>query len=182
MAKTKDLKIETKEELKYVMDFYKIPFVPLSDGGWDLGTITKDMRYERPKGGGRRFRDGYEDMAFQLAFEQVKDVIKLKQDIDTLVTVTRTRFHKHQEWMYPDHPGAPATHHVYPITVTEEDDTEMSGTLREIFDNTHYVNDRLRYCNGTWHGFKDKDLECQYRLFLRMGWYKELPMTMSDTF
>lgn len=181
MEKTKELNIESKEELAYVMDFYKIPFVPVFDNGSYLGKVTRSMKYEKSRTG-YSLRDGYHDLAFGMAFKQIKDVIALKKALDKEVTVTRTRFNRHHVWMYPDYSGAEPTHHVYPKTVTDEEHEEMTGTLREIFDNTYYRNDRLRYCNGIWLGFKDKNLDKQYRLFKLMDWNKELPITLNDTF
>lgn len=177
-----NLKIQSKEELKYVMDFYQIPFVPLRKDGWDMGSITKDMKYEHPRFGGRYFLREYEYMAFELAYKQILDVISLKKKLDTEVTITQTSFNKHNVWEYPDTEGGPSRHHVYPITVTDETDKELTGTLREIFNETHAANNSLRYCNGMWIGFKDKELEKMYRLFLRMDWNNPLPITLNDTF
>ena len=58
------VKIETKQELQYVMQFHNIPYVSIKDGNHDMGKVTKDMKYEA---GWYRYNKGYEYMAFDLA-------------------------------------------------------------------------------------------------------------------
>ena len=40
------VKIETKQELQYMMQFHNIPYVTIKDGSHDMGKVTNDMKYE----------------------------------------------------------------------------------------------------------------------------------------
>lgn len=159
------LKVETKEELKYVMDFYKIPFVPIYANGKDLGKVTRDMIYEP---GAWKFNPGWEFRAFQLACEQVKEIIKLKEKVSEPFKATLVYRVKEQTWMYPDVEGGIPCHHVYPKTIVRETEEEVEGTMDEVFVKCYKSNNRLRYCNGSSYHFKDKDVDKMYNLWLRI--------------
>lgn len=42
----------------------------------------------------------------------------------------------------------------------------LKGTLNEIFDKYTTMNDRLKYCNGSYYKFNDKKIEEIYRLII----------------
>ena len=42
----------------------------------------------------------------------------------------------------------------------------LKGTLNEIFDKYTTMNDRLKYCNGSYYKFNDKKVEEIYRLII----------------
>lgn len=43
--------------------------------------------------------------------------------------------------------------------------TKLTGTLEEIFENYTTINDKLKYCNGHYVKFKNKDIQTLYYLF-----------------
>lgn len=47
-----------------------------------------------------------------------------------------------------------------------ETTTILKGTLNEIFDKYTTMNDRLKYCNGSYYKFNDKKIEEIYRLII----------------
>jgi hypothetical protein len=60
------MKIQTKEELQYMMAYLNIPYVTIiTEEGHKMGKVTRDMKYE----GGTyyQYRKGYEHCAFERA-------------------------------------------------------------------------------------------------------------------
>lgn len=160
-----ELNIETKQELKYVMDFYNIPFVPIKEGKKDLGKITKDMEY---KPGLYRYNKGYEYLAFELAFSQIKDVIELKEQVNKPFKAIHVYRREEMTWEYPDVEGGESRHHVYPKTISHETEHELEGTMDEVFVAHYKANNKLRYCNGSSYHFKDEKVQEKYYLWLTM--------------
>lgn len=159
------LKIETNQELKYVMDFYNIPFVPIKEGNKDMGKITKGMKYEA---GFWKYKKECEYMAFELAYKQVKNIIELKKQINKPFKTIHVYCRKEQTWMYPDVDGETPRHHVYPRTITHEEESELEGTMDEVFVKHYKANNSLRYCNGYSYHFKDEKVNEMYYLWLKL--------------
>lgn len=160
-----ELKIETKQELKYVMDFYNIPFVPIHDGKKDMGKITREMKYEP---GHWRYNSGYEYLGFGLAYEQIKDIIALKENVRKPFKAILVYRVEEQTWNYPDVEGGIPCHHVYPKTVVRETENEIEGTMDEVFVTCFKSNNTMRYCNGHSYHFKDDKVSDMYYLWLKL--------------
>lgn len=160
-----ELNIETKQELKYVMDFYNIPFVPIKDGKKNVGKITNDMKYEP---GLYKYKKGYEYLAFELAFTQIKEVIELKKNVNKPFKAIHVYHCDKQTWEYPDVEGGEPRHHVYPRTIAHETESELEGTMDEVFVAHYKANNTLRYCNDSRYYFKDEKVQAQYQLWLIM--------------
>ena len=159
----KTMRIESKEELKYVMDYYDIPFVPIHKDNKNMGKVTKDMKYV---GGAYVFNDGFKHLAFELAFEQVKDILELKELIDKPFKATDIYHKEYDEWNYPDVEGGEPRHHVYPRTAAKEEEHEIEGaTMDEVFEKHYKANNSLRYCNGYYYKFKDEKVQKLYNLW-----------------
>jgi uncharacterized protein YecT (DUF1311 family) len=45
----------------------------------------------------------------------------------------------------------------------------LSGTKEEIFAKYYEKNNQLRYCNGSYYSFEDKELDTEYK-----KWYNQL--------
>ncbi len=74
---TTTIKIETKEELRYMMQFLGIPYVRIMDGGNDMGKVTRDMKYEP---GFYRYKSGYVGLAFDIASRRLSQDYELLQE------------------------------------------------------------------------------------------------------
>lgn len=160
-----EIKIENNQELKYVMDFYNIPFVPIKNGEKDMGKITKDMKYEA---GSWRYNKGCEYMAFELAYSQIKNVIELKENLNKPFKAIHVYHSEEKTWIYPDVEGGTPHHHVYPRTITHETESELEGTMDEVFVKHYKANNSLRYCNGCYYRFKDEKVSEMYYLWLKI--------------
>lgn len=159
------IEIKTKEELKYVMDFYNIPFVPIRSDGKDMGKVTREMKYVA---GSWKYNSGWEYLAFECAFEQISDVISLKEKINQPFEATDVLVRETMEYVYPDSENGTPRHHVYPIRVTKRTEKTVTGTMDEVFVKHYKANNSLRYCNGEWWEFKDKEVQEMYNLWLRI--------------
>lgn len=72
------MKIQTKDELQYMMAYLNIPYVTITDEGHDMGKVTRDMKYE---GGSRyQYRKGYEYRAFERACSALSADYELIQE------------------------------------------------------------------------------------------------------
>lgn len=160
------MKIENKQELKYVMDFYGIPFVPIKNRGENVGKVTRDMEYI--KGCTCALKRGYEHYAFELAYEQVHAVIDLFKNVNKPFKATDVYRCERSEYVYPDEPGGISYHHVFPEKVVTEEKIERTGTMDEVFVNHYKANNSLRYCNGDSYEFQDKEIQEMYSLWLKM--------------
>lgn len=160
-----EINIENNQELKYVMDFYNIPFVPIKDGNKDMGKITKDMKYEA---GSWKYNKGYEYLAFNLAYEQIKSIIELKERINKPFKAIEVYRKEYNEYVYPDVKGGTPYHHVYPKKAVEETESELEGTMDEVFVKHYKANNSLRYCNGYSYHFKDEKVNEMYYLWLKI--------------
>lgn len=162
----KNMHIENNEELKYVMDYYDIPFVPIYEGNKDLGKITKELQYVS---GLYKYQKGYEHLAFELAYEQVKEVIELQERLKQPLKTIQVFKKEYNEWEYPDVEGGLPRHHVYPRTVVKREEKEIEGaTMDEVFEKHYKANRSYRYCNGYSYYLKDEKIQKMYYLWLTL--------------
>lgn len=156
------MEIKTNQELKYIIDFYNLPCVPIYNQGKNVGEITKDMKYER----GSRYYLNDENYAFQLAFEQVDRVVNLQERINRPFEAIDLYCEDKDTWVYPDVEGGTPCHHVYPKTIHTEKECVRKGMMDDVFVAHYKANNSLRYCNGCSYKFKDSEVDELYYLWL----------------
>lgn len=165
------MKIETKEELKYIMQFHNIPFVNIVDDGHDMGKVTKEMKYVS---GLWHYNAGFEHLAFTNAIKQVsEDYKEIETWKETSMKVFVTRL------LYGEYSGEkrPVTGYCWESDV-EECHIKMSkdengnlllhGRINDLENFKSYANDHMRYCRERYY-FENKDLNHYIELFNRYG-------------
>lgn len=165
------VKIETKQELQYMMQFHNIPYVTIKDGSHDMGKVTKDMKYEA---GLYRYNKGYEYMAFDLACRQ------LTQDYDEILTwkeaskkvfTTRLLYGKWKEEKKPE------TGYIWKSDVekchlamskNDEGHLLLQGRFNDLRNFVAYANDHMRYCQERYY-LEDAEVNKYIELAQRYG-------------
>ena len=163
-------KIETKEELKYVMDFYGIKQVPIREGGKNLGVVTANMEY---KGGNWKYT--YEDTAFKKAITKINediDLIKKHTELSKKVWETHLIYRDNGKdrietnWFYKgDFQESGVTTYIKDELLVVKGTIDMMRYLKER-TNHHYI-----YCNGTSIHFDNKELIATMEFFDNYGFY-----------
>ena len=163
------METNTKQILVYLMRFHGIKAIPLSNNCGKVELVDGQLKYNH--GYGRYYtNDSY---AYEDALKSIDDVLKLKEIINQPTKQVVVKHYKHDEWEYADADGV-VRHHVYPTTVDDIEEYTIEGTFDEIFEKVERINDRLRYCNGTYHHFKDDFVKKMHSL-----WYKLIPSERS---
>ena len=149
------MKMYTKEELKYLLAFYHIDRMPVCyDGRNFVGYVTKDLKYEQGRGSYMRRAED----AITLACEQIDNIVRVVKKWNDKVHAVCEDHYEHDVWNYADKDGV-VRHHVYP-----------RGTFDEVCEKMEKENNRLRYCNGSWHQFQDEQMQEDFKL-----WYRLIP-------
>ena len=148
------MKIETKQELQYVMQFNNIPYVRIKDDGYDMGKVTKDMKYE---GGSRIYKKEYEYLAFKVACRQLSadyDELQAWKDASKKVFTTRLLYGKR------DGEKRPETGYCWTsdfekchIRVTKDESgcLLLQGRFNDLKNLRSYANDHMRYCQERYY-------------------------------
>lgn len=169
------MNVTNKEELAYVMDFYRIKEFPIFDdskGAYACGYIVrneKGVEYSTKKSA---YKFNNVDYAFTKAFQQINDVADFLQNINKKITAVAVYHWEEKTWMYPDVEGGIPTHHYYPRTINHNEEKTWEGTYDELFEKLEEANRQLRYCNGYSYSFKDvkmNRLHCVWYSFISDG-------------
>lgn len=165
------MKIETKQELKYMMDFLNIQYVCITDNGKDLGKVTNSMKY---KGGARVYKKEYEYLAYEKACEQLSqdyEEIKVWKEISKQVFVTRLLI---GEW---DKEKKPETWYTWEsdvekchIVMSKDADgkVELKGRIHDLNNFISYANDHMRYVRSRY-SLESERVNHYIKLFDRYG-------------
>ena len=167
------VKIDTKEQLAYVMDFYHITEFPIFG---DRGTSIcgKIVRSSKAKDGVEYsyhnspyyYKD--ETIAFLLAYQQINNVIDVLQNMHTKTAIDVIYHTEKYTWEYADKEGGPIGHHTYPRTIYTNTEEKWEGTYDEVFEQFEKANNSLRYCNGHSYGFKDEEMRKKYTIWYNL--------------
>ena len=165
------MKIETKDELKYVMQFLNIPFVEIVDRGHDMGKVTQEMKYES---GSWKYNKGFEYLAFRKACEQIMedyDEILTWKEISKKVFTTRLLS---GEWEKEKNPvsgycwksDAEKCH----IKMSNDDEGNLllQGRINDLDNFVSYANDHMRYVRDRYY-LENEDVLRYIKLFKRYG-------------
>lgn len=171
--------IENKEELIYVMQFYSIGKVELTDGQKQLGHVTLtdgNLKYVRD-GQWKYNKDLY---AFNRAMEQLNaDMERIKdwrniaaKKFSTLLIYkgnSGESFEKKKSYLYNNDIRDSK------VTATEDDEKRLviEGTIDQLRKFLSYANNHLRYCNGCSYKYSDEELNKWMKLFYRYGLYEK---------
>lgn len=165
------MKIETKQELQYVMQFHNIPYVRIVDDGHDMGKVTKDMKYEP---GSWRYNKGYENLAFEQACKQLaKDYEELKtwREISQKVFITRLLS---GTWKGEKKPvtGYCWTSDAEKCHLKMSKDVNgcllLQGRVHDLNNFRSYANDHMRYVQDRYY-LESADVNHNVELFDRYG-------------
>lgn len=146
------INIYDKTELAYVMSYYGISEVPVSDKHCTWGKVVlKDGVVSFQKGPCIIIlSEQFEEQAFAIAFESVNDVITLKEKWD--VETTQDVIYRIKDY-------------VNPKSEDREKVLTWSGTYDQLFEKMSYEASRLRYLNGHSYEFVDPEVEKLYRIW-----------------
>ena len=165
------MKIETKEELKYMMDFLNIQYVRITDDGRDLGKVTNDMKYE---GGARVYKKEYEYLAYKKACEHLSndyEEIKVWREISKKVFVTRLLV---GEW---DKEKKPETWYCWTddaekchIRMSKDENGKvlLQGRINDLKNFKSYANDHMIYVRIRY-SLESEEVNHYIELFNRYG-------------
>lgn len=131
----------TKEELKYLMKFHEIEEMPIYYNGHFVGKVNQSMKYNHNNAFRYMTKDEY---AIDLAIEQIDDFVKFKQDVNK-------PFKAEVEEYYDYKPTGKKS--------------ILEGTMDEVFVKHYNSNRTLRYCNGMYYEFTDKNVKHMYDLW-----------------
>jgi len=150
----------TKQELKYLMAFYHIDKMPLYHEKDFVGYVTKELKYEKSRWTYLRS----DDYAIDLACKQIDNIIRIVKKWNEKIKVVCESHYEHDVWEYADKDGV-VRHHVYPHKEDTIRTYELEGTFDEVCEKMYRENNRLRYCNGSYHKFQDEQMEEDYYLW-----------------
>lgn len=143
----------TKEELKYLFQFYEISAMPIYYENTYVGKITNELKYIK----GEWKYMAKDEYAIELAIEQVDSFVKFKSEL-----------------------FKPFTTKVLNIVKNWREGTERKteytykGTMDEVFEKFNQANRTLRYCNDECFKFADKSVSHLYDI-----WNRTLPRDRS---
>lgn len=141
----------TTQEFQYLMKFHNLDVAPVMQNGNFYGFITEDLRYTH-KHCLRWFE--YKDYAIQLAIENLDNFIEQVKKLRSKDVVT-------VNVVYHDTHSADKVH-------------QYSGTYDQVFEQLERYNNRMRYCNGYYAEFEDKEVKALYCM-----WQEVLPESRS---
>lgn len=141
----------TIEEFKYLMKFHNLDVAPVMRDGKFYGFITDDLRYTHS-----HCLRYFETKAYaiQLAIENLDNYIEQVKKLRSKDVVT--------------------VNVVYHDSRSPEKTSQSTGTYDQVFERLERSNDRLRYCNGCYYYFEDKEVAALYRT-----WQVVLPESRS---
>ena len=139
----------TKEELKYLMKFHEIEEMPVYYKGQNVGEVTQSLKYRH----GRLSYMTRDEDAINLAIQQIDDFVKFKQEVN--------KPFKAEVEYYSDYKQT-GKKFIY------------EGTMDEVFVKHYKSNNTLRYCNGMYYRFTDKNVQHLYQL-----WKDSMPSSRS---
>lgn len=140
----------TKEELKYLMKFHEIEEMPVYYKGEKVGEVNQGLKYSHRGTFRYMTKDEY---AIDLAIEQIDDFVKFKQQVNKQFTA--------EVEYYSDYKPT-------------GDKSIYEGTMDEVFVKHYKSNNALRYCNGMYYRFTDKNVQHLYQL-----WNDSMPRSRS---
>lgn len=139
----------TKEELKYLMKFHEIEEMPVYYKGQNVGEVNQSLKYRH----GRLSYMTRDEDAIDLAIQQIDDFVKFKHDVNK-------PFKAEVEYYSDNKPKGEKF--IY------------EGTMDEVFEKFYKANRTLRYCNGMYYKFADKNVQHLYQL-----WSDSMPHSRS---
>lgn len=132
-------------ELKRLMNLNNIKRVPLFNNGTFLGYVTNELRYDTTNAFSYYTDRKY---AMEAACNQIEPFIEAVKKITSKEVVEIE---------------------VTEVVYGEEKPLKFSNTLDKIFEGFEKANNKLRYCNGHYFQFKDKDVQTLYRIWLKVA-------------
>ena len=132
----------TKDELVYLMKFYQIKNMPVYYNGRYVGKVTDKLEYYKGYALSYLTHSQYAiDIACDSIDEYIDAIKNFKSTEKVVIEIDTYVDYKYQE-----------SH-------------KIEGTYDSIFADFDRANNRLRYCNGHYHRFKDKEIDKLYRLW-----------------
>lgn len=141
----------TPQEFQYLMKFHNLDVAPVMQNGNFYGFITEDLRYTHS-----HCLRYFESKAYAtlLAIENLDNYIEQVKKLRSTDVVT--------------------VNAVYHDTHSADEVHQYSGTYDQVFESLQRYNNRMRYCNGCYAEFEDKEVKALYRI-----WQVVLPESRS---
>ena len=162
----------TIQEFQYLLKFHNLSSAPVCSDGNFYGFITEDLKYTHQHCLSY-FAD--KEYAIGLAIDNLDHFIEQVKKLRSkdVVTVKVIYHNEHNVWDYADSDGV-VRHHVYPKMVDDTEFSDFTGTYDQVFEKLQRGNNSLRYCNGYYAEFEDKEVKALYRT-----WQVVLPESRS---
>lgn len=141
----------TIEEFKYLLKYHNLSSAPVCQNGNYYGFITEDLKYTH-RNCLRYFTS--KEYAIQLAIDNLDNFIEQVKKLRSKDVVT--------------------VNVVYHDTYSADKVTPSTGTYDKVFELLQSYNNRMRYCNGCYGEFENKEVKALYRT-----WQEILPESRS---
>lgn len=178
------MKITNKQELRYVMDFYNIPYVRIEYDNKDFGKVfrasTKYLSCER---GGWVFKQNHDEQVIERAMFHINADADMFEEWNTISKqkfTTRLQYVEYECGKLVTKRNCTSycwesdlTECNVEVNKNEDDSLSLTATIFELSNFLRYANDHMRYCSGCRYSYGDEEVNKWMKFCEKYGFTDE---------